>query len=170
MKILIVIDMQNDFIYGTLKSDNAINILNYVRDKINNFDGKLIYTKDTHDNNYLKTQEGRNLPIEHCIKGSYGWDFAEGIYKHGSLIFEKNCFSSKDMAFYLEKLNLDEKIESIELIGICTDICVITNAMLLKSLLPEVQIYVDSKACAGTSVENHLNALKAMSICQIKIK
>ena len=169
MKILVVVDIQNDFVDGSLGTKEAENIIPYVKNKIENFVGEIIFTMDSHDENYLKTQEGKNLPIPHCIKNTEGWKIREGIYKENSKIFEKNCFASLDLGKYLFELNQKEKIESIELIGLCTDICVISNSMLIKSFLPEVEIIIDSKACAGVTVESHEKALAVMEICQIKI-
>lgn len=169
MKILVVIDVQNDFIDGSLGTLEAVNIIPYVKEKIKKFSGEIIYTMDTHNKNYLETQEGKNLPILHCIKNTEGWKIREGVYKENSKVFEKNYFTSLDLGKYLFELNQKEKIESIELIGLCTDICVISNSMLIKSFLPEVEIIVDSKACAGVTVESHEKALATMKMCQIKI-
>lgn len=169
MKILVVIDIQNDFIDGSLGTEEAVKILPYVKNKIDEFDGEVVFTMDTHDDNYLKTLEGNNLPIIHCKKGSEGWKIRDGIYKSGCKIFEKKNFSSLDLAKYLSDLDKNKKIESIEIIGLCTDICVVSNVMLIKSFLPEVKIIVDSKACAGVTEESHKKALAIMEICQIKI-
>lgn len=169
MKILIVVDMQNDFIDGSLGAEGALNIIPYVKEKIERFSGEVIFTMDTHGSDYLETLEGKNLPIIHCIKNTEGWKLREGLYKEETKIFEKNHFASLDLAEYLFSLNKKEKIESIELIGICTDICVISNAILIKSFLPEVEIIVDSKACAGVTSESHEKALATMKMCQIKI-
>lgn len=169
MKILIVVDMQNDFIDGSLSAEGALNIIPYVKEKINKFPGEVIFTMDTHGDDYLETLEGKKLPIIHCIKNTEGWKLREGVYKKKAKIFEKNRFASLDLAEYLSSLNQKEKIESIELIGICTDICVISNAILIKSFLPEVEIIVDSNACAGVTLQSHEQALATMKMCQIKV-
>lgn len=169
MKVLVVIDIQNDFINGSLGTTEALNIIPYAKNKIDNFEGEIIFTMDTHDEDYLKTYEGRNLPVIHCIKNTEGWKIKEGLYKENSKIFEKNSFASLELGRYLFELDKKEKIESIEIIGLCTDICVISNAMLIKSFLPEVEIIIDSKACAGVTVESHEKALATMKMCQIKI-
>lgn len=172
MRLLIVVDMQNDFIDGALGTKEAVAIVPKVIDKIKNFDGKVLATKDTHEANYLQTQEGRNLPVEHCIRGTNGWELHSEI---ASLIedeaFEKSTFGSRCLAKVLKSYNdRDEKIESITLVGLCTDICVISNAMVLKAFLPEVEIIVDAACCAGVTPESHLRALEAMQVCQIKIE
>lgn len=169
MKILIVIDVQNDFIDGSLGTKEAVSIIPYIKNKMDKFDGEIIFTMDTHDENYLNTFEGKNLPIIHCQKGTEGWNIKKEIYRENCKIFEKNCFASVDLAKYLSELAQRENIESIEIIGLCTDICVISNAMLIKSFLPEVNIIVDSNACAGVTVESHEKALATMKMCQIKI-
>lgn len=169
MKILVVVDVQNDFVDGSLGSAEALNIIPYVKNKIKNFVGEVIFTMDTHDENYLQTQEGRLLPVIHCLKNTKGWELREGVYKEKSKIFEKNCFASLNLGKYLLELDKKFKIESIELIGICTDICVISNAILIKSFLPEVEIIVDSNACAGVTKESHEKAIDTMKMCQIKI-
>ena len=170
MKILVVVDMQNDFIDQALGTKEAVDIVDNVAAKIKEFEGKVIYTKDTHQDNYLDTQEGKNLPVTHCIKGSEGWEISDKLpVKSDAVIFEKPAFGSKELGIYLEDLAKDNDIEEIELIGLCTDICVISNALLIKAFLPEVKITVDSKCCAGVTPESHKNALEAMKMCQINI-
>lgn len=167
--LLLVIDMQNDFINGALGTKEAEKILPKVIDKIKNFKGKIIYTRDTHGNDYLSTQEGKNLPVEHCIEGTEGWQLNEKIQqlaeKSVSIIINKPSFGSLELA----KIIKDLKVSSIEMVGLCTDICVISNAMIIKAALPEVNISVDSSCCAGVTPESHDNALKSMQMCQIKI-
>lgn len=167
--LLLVIDMQNDFINGALGTKEAEKILPKVIDKIKNFKGKIIYTRDTHGNDYLSTQEGKNLPVEHCIEGTEGWQLNEKIQqlaeKSESIIINKPSFGSLELA----KIIKDLKVSSIEMVGLCTDICVISNAMIIKAALPEVNISVDSSCCAGVTPESHDNALKSMQMCQIKI-
>ena len=171
MKVLVVVDMQNDFIDQALGTKEAVGIVDNVAAKINEFDGLVIYTKDTHEENYLETQEGRNLPVRHCIKGSDGWQISPAIpIKIDSKVFEKPTFGSKELGLYLEKLAEETEIEEIEVIGLCTDICVISNALLIKAFLPEIKVTVDSKCCAGVTPESHKNALEAMKMCQINIQ
>ncbi len=170
MKILVVVDMQNDFIDQALGTKEAVNIVDNVAAKINGFDGMVIYTQDTHSEDYLDTQEGKNLPVSHCIKGSEGWQFSPSLpVKDDAKIFEKPTFGSKELGAYLEETAKDVDIEEIVLIGLCTDICVISNAILIKAFLPEVKISVDSSCCAGVTPESHKNALEAMKMCQINI-
>lgn len=170
MKILIVVDMQNDFIDCALGTKEAVAIVENVAKKIQDFDGKVIYTKDTHRENYLETQEGKNLPVEHCIKGSDGWQLSSALpVKADNMVIEKPTFGSTDLGDYLKKMAEDVDIEEIELVGLCTDICVISNALLIKAFLPEVKISVDASCCAGVTPESHKNALEAMKMCQIAI-
>ena len=170
MRVLVVIDMQNDFIDQALGTKEAVGIVGNVAKKIKGFDGKVIYTKDTHGENYLDTQEGRNLPVTHCVRKSEGWQITSALpVAEDAVIFEKPTFGSKELGIYLEDLAKKEDIEEIEVIGLCTDICVISNALLIKAFLPEVKITVDSKCCAGVTPESHKNALEAMKMCQINI-
>ena len=176
MKILLVIDMQNDFLEGALRNEEGIKIIPKVVEKINEYKRNndiVIATLDTHQTNYLDTQEGKNLPVTHCVKDTYGWQIQKDIMEAlgDALVFEKPTFGSTKLASYLKEKY--EKIQSeleIEIIGVCTDICVISNAMLIKANLPESHITVLKDLCAGVTVESHQNALKAMSTCQITIK
>lgn len=170
MKVLLVIDVQNDFVDGSLGTKEAKGIVSNVIEKVKNFNGKIFYTKDTHFDNYLETREGRMLPVVHCIKGTNGWEFKDGVYDGESTVIEKNTFGSFDLVEKLRELDKKEKIESIELIGICTDICVLTNAILVKTSFPEIDIIVDSSCCAGVTVNSHNYALETMKMCQILIK
>ncbi len=169
-KILIVVDMQRDFIDGSLGTKEAQQIVEKVRKKIESFDGEICCTKDTHLSNYLETQEGKNLPVLHCIKGTQGWEMEPSIERaareKGARFFEKNTFGSLELAHELAK---EGQIESIELVGLCTDICVISNAMILKAAFPEIPIAADSSCCAGVTPKSHENALKSMEMCQIRI-
>ena len=170
MKILVVIDMQNDFIDGELGTKEAQAIVPKVAEKIKNFDGKVFYTRDTHDEKYLETQEGKNLPVPHCIRGTEGWQIRKELDAlRKTEPIDKETFGSTDLAADLLALHEDEEIGSITLVGLCTDICVISNALLIKATLPEVPIYVDAACCAGVTPESHENALKAMEACQIKV-
>lgn len=171
MKILIVVDMQYDFVTGPLGSKEAVKCVEPVRRKIDNYrkegeNCRIIYTKDTHGADYLSTQEGRKLPVEHCIKGTPGWEIIQDLYVPGSTIIEKPSFGSFDLA---DSIAQNGTIESIELIGVCTDICVISNALILKARFPEVPVSVDSGCCAGITPESHQKALDTMRMCQIEI-
>lgn len=171
MKFLIVVDMQNDFIDGSLGTPEAVKIVPNVRGKISSFDGEVLFTRDTHYENYLETAEGKKLPVIHCIKDTEGWQIEKGLdAMRKTEPIDKPTFGSVDLAKYLAEVNLKEKIESIELVGLCTDICVISNAMMIKAFLPEVSVIVDSTCCAGATPESHENALKAMQSCHIEIK
>ena len=168
MKYLIVVDMQNDFIDGALGTKEAVAIVPKVKAKIESFDGKVIFTRDTHSEDYLATQEGKNLPVEHCIKGTDGWQIRDELDAlRKSEAVDKPSFGSVELAEMLK--NEKEDIESIELIGLCTDICVISNAMIIKAYLPETPIEIDASCCAGVTPESHNRALDAMAVCQIKI-
>ncbi len=165
--LLIVIDMQNDFIDGSLGSPDAAKILPSVKKKIAEFDGEVVFTKDTHSRVYLLTQEGKNLPVEHCIKGTKGWELNEEIlpFSKFSRIFEKPCFGSIELCEYV----VGGDYKNITIIGLCTDVCVVTAALMLKAYLPEVKITVDSACCAGITPEGHMHALETMKSCQINI-
>lgn len=167
MKLLVVVDVQNDFVDGSLGTEEAIEIIPYIRKKVENFVGEVVYTMDTHDENYLLTQEGKKLPVKHCLKGSQGWELRQGIYRENSKIFEKIGFGSTDLVDYIKVLG--KAVESVELIGICTDICVVSNAILLKAHFPELPIIVDSKGCAGVTPQTHKNAIETMKMCQIEV-
>lgn len=168
-KLLLVIDMQNDFIDGSLRNEEAIKIIKNVNKKVTKYRENgytIIFTRDTHDTNYLNTNEGKNLPVEHCIKGTEGWQISSSInLQENDKIIDKPTFGSLELAEYVATL----KPEKVELIGVCTDICVISNAMILKAKLPEIEISVDATCCAGVTQESHKNALEAMKMCQIKV-
>lgn len=173
-RLLIVVDMQNDFIEGSLGTKEAQAIVPGVIERIKTFDGPILFTRDTHTESYLQTLEGKKLPIEHCIKGTKGWELNEDIdllrKEKGSLVFDKITFGSKELAGYIyENLKSFGGISSIVLCGLCTDICVISNALLLKAYLPEIPIIVDSAICAGVTPESNDNALNAMRVCQIEV-
>ncbi len=167
-KALVVIDMQNDFIDGSLGTPEAQAILPAVEERVKAAasDGtRLIFTQDTHYENYLKTAEGKKLPVEHCIKSSKGWEIAPCLlpYTKDAAVLEKPGFGAAGLASFVA--DCDE----ITLVGLCTDICVITNAMVLKAFLPETAIRVESRLCAGVTPESHTRALEAMKMCQIEI-
>ena len=168
MNYLIVVDMQNDFITGSLGSEAAQQIVPHVVEKVKHFDGTVIFTRDTHYENYLSTQEGQKLPVAHCIENTSGWQICDLLKKYTSTIVDKITFGSYELPKVLQNHSNNE-IEKIELCGLCTDICVISNAMLLKATLPEAKITVDASCCAGVTPESHKNALEAMKMCQIEI-
>ena len=180
-KILVVIDCQNDFIDGSLKNEEAIKAVPNIVKKIIDFDGDYIFvTMDTHDENYLETNEGKNLPVVHCVKGTYGWRLPEEVKqalisfdsKKGKnvMYFHKPTFGSTSMAEFLE---LDEAFEGeleIEYVGFCTDICVISNVLMEKAILYDrASITVDASCCAGVTPEKHKAALETMKSCQINV-
>lgn len=179
MKILVVIDMQNDFITGSLGTPEAEATVPRVVEKIRSWTGGPVYaTQDTHFPNYMETQEGRILPVVHCIQGTEGWKIessvraalTEGAGRNESVLYlTKATFGSRDLAEVLVQRRKEEPIEEIVLIGLCTDICVISNALVLKAFLPEVPITVDAACCAGVNPESHRNALDAMRMCQIGV-
>lgn len=169
-KILIVVDMQNDFITGALGTKEAVAIVPYVKEVVENFDGKVFFTRDTHFDNYLETQEGKNLPVPHCIQWTEGWQIhpeLEVLRKTDAV--DKLTFGSKDLIEVLKREEEIEKIDEITFVGLCTDICVISNIMVVKAFYPEIPLIVDAKGCAGVTVQSHLNALEAMKMCQVKV-
>ena len=171
-KILIVVDMQNDFIDGALGTKEAVAIVDNVVKKINDFEGEIFVTLDTHFDNYMETSEGKNLPVPHCIKGTNGWQLNskvnEALEKKSYTIVEKLTFGSVDLpSLIANKFGLDDL--DIELIGLCTDICVVSNALLLKANFTEANMTVDASCCAGVTVEKHQAALETMKSCQIKV-
>jgi len=171
-KILIVIDMQNDFIDGALGTPEAVEIVPNVRAKIRQYAPEDIFvTMDTHETDYLTTQEGQNLPVEHCIRGSEGWEIRSdlAVLLKGASIYEKPTFGSMKLAEDLRAIADKEDIE-LELTGLCTDICVVSNALLLKAAMPEVRISVDPACCAGVTPEKHEAALETMRSCQIHVE
>ena len=170
-KILIVIDMQNDFIDAALGTKEALGIVEAVKEKIRSYPAAdVIATMDTHGSNYMDTQEGKYLPVPHCIKGSDGWQIRPDIAAllGGAKIYEKPTFGSTALAADLRAISEKEEIE-LEMVGLCTDICVVSNALLLKAEMPEVKICVDAACCAGVTPEKHLAALETMRSCQIQI-
>lgn len=171
MNFLIVVDMQNDFIDGVLGTKEAVAILPAVKEKIKNFNGRVLFTRDTHESDYLSTQEGQNLPVEHCMRDTHGWQInseLDALRKEEPI--DKLSFGSVALSQLLKAYDThEEKIESVTLVGVCTDICVISNAMLIKSFLPETPVIVDAACCAGVTPESHERALDAMAVCQIKI-
>lgn len=171
-KLVVVIDMQNDFVTGSLGTKEAKEIVNRVVNSIERemaAGSEVVFTMDSHDVNYLESSEGKNLPVKHCIKGTNGWEIIPELRKYmeeETRIFEKPSFGSLDLAAYAK----ENKFEEIELMGLCTDICVVSNGLLLKANLPEALIQVDSKACAGVTPKSHESALETMRMCQIIVK
>lgn len=172
-KFLIVVDMQKDFVNGALGSAEAVKIVPNVVNKIKNFQGDIFVTYDTHFENYMETAEGKNLPVPHCIKGTDGWkldkDVAAALESKEYTEVEKLTFGSVDLPDLVRKAAGDDEI-SIELIGLCTDICVVSNAIILKANFLEADISVDSACCAGVTVDTHNAALATMKMCQINVK
>ncbi|MBQ1955742.1 MAG: cysteine hydrolase [Clostridia bacterium] len=171
MNLLIVVDMQNDFISGALGTEEAKAIVSNVKEKIENFSGEVIFTRDTHGEDYLLTREGKNLPVAHCIRGTHGWEICDELLPltEGKKIFDKPTFGSTELAHYVSSIYNKEEGAKITLLGLCTDICVISNAMLIKAALPEADIAVDRACCAGVTPQSHDNALEAMKMCQIEV-
>ena len=175
MTILVVVDMQKDFIDGSLGTKEAVAIVPDVVEKIRRFDGKVIATRDTHGEDYLESAEGRHLPVVHCVKDTPGWqingEVAEALRSRTEVrIIDKPTFGSVELGEYVKQLNdTAEPVEKITLVGLCTDICVISNALLLKAYLPEVPIEVDISCCAGVTPQSHEQAAEAMKMCQIEI-
>lgn len=172
MKVLVVIDMQNDFIDGALGTKEAEKIVPNVVKKIMEFDGLVLATRDTHEENYLDTQEGKNLPVKHCVRNTDGWNLRPEIAELlREAPIDKATFGSVELGDLLKDYHeKKESVESITLVGLCTDICVISNAMIIKANLPEVPVIVDASCCAGVTPESHNQALEAMKMCQIKIE
>ncbi len=167
-KYLIVVDLQNDFVDKALGTKEAVAILPRVKEKITEYKsngGKIIFTRDTHFEGYLNTNEGKYLPVEHCIKGSDGWQIYDGIYEDECVVIDKPTFGYLNWKDYIE----DSKELEIELIGLCTDICVVSNALILKACFPEAIVRVDSSACAGVTPETHEAALSTMKMCQVEV-
>ncbi len=171
-KILIVVDMQKDFVDGALGTKEAVVIVNNVVNKIENFDGDVIVTYDTHPENYMETQEGKKLPVPHCIKGSDGWKLDSKVQsaldRREYKAIEKPTFGSTELPEYIKENYNPDGIE-IELIGLCTDICVVSNALLLKANFLETKISVDASCCAGVTVDSHNAALTTMKMCQVNV-
>lgn len=171
-KILVVVDMQKDFVDGALGTEEAKKIVPAVVEKINGFDGEIIVTYDTHYENYLNTSEGEKLPVEHCIKGTAGWNLdsevQSALESRKYYAIEKLTFGSVELPSIVGEITKGEEF-SIELVGLCTDICVVSNALILKASYPEVSISVDSSCCAGVTPETHEAALTTMKMCQINV-
>lgn len=175
MKLLVVVDMQNDFIDGSLGTKEAQAIVERVAQKVADYrksGDRVIFTMDTHGKDYLQTQEGRHLPVMHCIRGTNGWELCPALKDAadapGCIVYEKDAFGSREYAADLQNGRFAD-VDEVELVGLCTDICVISNAMLTKAFAPQIPVKVDAACCAGVTPESHQNALEAMKMCQIQI-
>lgn len=171
-KVLIVVDMQKDFVDGVLGTKEAVNIVDNVVKKIESFDGKIIVTLDTHQHNYMETAEGKKLPVPHCIRMTTGWLLNEKVMQALSgkdyKTIEKKTFASTRLVNEIHRIKGNDEIE-IEFVGLCTDICVISNVLLLKAYFSEVNITVDASCCARITPENHNSAITVMKSCQIDV-
>lgn len=169
---LIVVDIQKDFVDGALGTAEAVEMIDRAAEKIRNFDGEIFVTYDTHFENYLETAEGKKLPVAHCIKGTDGWkldrNIAEALAEKQFTAVEKHTFGSTDLPKLLKKAAGEEDFD-VTLIGLCTDICVVSNALILKANFPEKEIIVVSSCCAGVTPETHQAALTTMKMCQIQV-
>ena len=171
-KFLVVVDMQKDFVDGALGTAEAVAIVPKVAEKIRTFDGEVFATFDTHYDKYMQTAEGKHLPVPHCIKGTEGWQLdknvARALEDRAYTAVEKNTFGSVDLPNLIFEAAQGDEF-TLELIGLCTDICVVSNALLLKARFPEAPIAVDAACCAGVTPEAHEAALATMKSCQIEI-
>lgn len=163
-KTLIVVDMQKDFIDGALGSKEAVAIVENVKKKIafykeNGYE--IIFTRDTHQENYMETNEGKHLPVMHCIEGTDGWQIAEGLEVEGAIYINKPNFGYVNWKEYA--------LEEVEMVGLCTDICVVSNALILKATFPEINVTVDASCCAGVTPDSHKAALTTMKMCQVEV-
>ena len=163
-KTLIVVDMQKDFIDGALGTKEAVAIVDNVKKKIAMYQengDEIIFTRDTHQENYMETNEGKHLPVVHCIEGTDGWKIGEGLEVEGALYIDKPSFG------YMNWKDYD--LEEVEIIGLCTDICVVSNALIIKATFPEIKVTVDASCCAGVTPETHKAALTTMKMCQVEV-
>jgi nicotinamidase-related amidase len=169
--VLIVVDMQKDFIDGGLGTDEAVAIVPNVAKKVRDFKGDVIFTRDTHFENYMDTQEGHNLPVPHCIRETEGWQICKELqpFAENAPIIDKTTFGSMELGPILQDMHEDGAISSITFVGLCTDICVISNVMIAKAFLPEVPIIVDAACCAGVTPDSHNTALASMRTCQVRV-
>lgn len=170
---LVVVDVQNDFVDGALGTPEAQKALPNMVKKASEFSGNVVFTKDTHTSRYLKTQEGKKLPVMHCVAPNEGWELAHAMQEISvakqSSVYLKGTFGSKQLATDIKAAYERGSVKSVEIIGLCTDICVISNALMIKAYVPELEIYVDSSCCAGVTPQKHVAALEAMRSCQINV-
>lgn len=165
-QLLIVVDMQNDFVNGSLGTKEAELIVTNVKKKIEEYKAegwRIVFTRDTHPADYLQSQEGKKLPVEHCIEGTAGCEIIPALREYVEIVIDKPTFGSTELVSYVSD-------KGVELIGLCTDICVVSNALLLKANYPEMPIAVDASCCAGVTVASHEAALTTMKMCQIDVK
>ncbi|MCR5545367.1 MAG: cysteine hydrolase [Lachnospiraceae bacterium] len=172
MKLFVVIDMQNDFTTGALYNEDAIAVIPYIKEKLikaKEENDMIIFTRDTHEENYMDTMEGKKLPVPHCIKNTKGHEVVDELkeFLDDATIFDKKTFGSIEFGMFLR--DMKEKIDTIEFVGVCTDICVISNVMMAKAVMPNAEIIVDAKGCAGVTKDAHNTALDAMKACHIDI-
>ena len=163
-KTLIVVDMQNDFVDGSLGTPEAEQIVEKVRSKIKSYHengDEIIFTRDTHTKDYLNTNEGKHLPVEHCIEGTDGWKIVDGLEIPNAKYIDKPTFGWMNWK--------EQDLEEVELVGLCTDICVVSNALIIKAMYPEIDITVDASCCAGVTPATHKAALETMKMCQINV-
>lgn len=168
-QLLVVVDMQKDFVNGSLGTKEAEEIVSNVQTKVEKYKSEgweIVFTRDTHSADYLQSQEGEKLPVEHCIKGTDGWEIIPELQEYAESVIDKPTFGSTELVTYVGQAD----IESVELIGLCTDICVVSNALLLKAHYPEMPIAVDASCCAGVTVASHEAALTTMKMCQIDVR
>ena len=171
MKTLIVVDMQNDFIDGSLGTKEAVAIVPNVKKKIEEYKARgdrVIFTRDTHYEDYLETNEGKHLSVKHCIDGTHGWKISNELDTTGAIFINKNTFGYSAWGSWFRDFNVYNS-DGIEIVGLCTDICVVSNALILKALYPETLITVDASCCAGVTPESHKAALLTMKMCQINV-
>ena len=178
MDVLVVVDMQNDFVSGALGTKEAFDIVPHVVGRVVeglNRGETILFTRDTHSPDYQNTQEGRRLPVPHCIRGSEGWEIIPQLQEYAAHPIDKPTFGSTDLGALLRTRDEDLRrqgkpgVEKVTLIGVCTDICVLSNALLIKAFLPEAEIVVEAAYCAGVTPQSHETALSAMAACQITI-
>ncbi|MBQ3102796.1 MAG: cysteine hydrolase [Oscillospiraceae bacterium] len=170
-KMLIVVDMQNDFIDGALGTAEAVAIVDNVVKEIAKYPAEnIIATRDTHEESYMDTREGKFLPVPHCIRGSHGWEIADAVKAAlgSAKVLDKPTFGSVELMEHMAALSREDALD-ITLVGLCTDICVVSNAMLIKAALPEAEVSVIADCCAGVTPESHAAALKTMAMCQVRI-
>ena len=175
MDVLIVVDLQNDFVTGALGTPEAVAIVPAAARRVAEAVRRgetVLFTRDTHGPDYLDTQEGRKLPVPHCVRGTEGWELIPALRESaaGKVVIDKPTFGSSALGLLLAEYNRHDPVRRVTMIGLCTDICVISNALLVKAFLPEAEIAVDAACCAGVTPESHRTALAAMGPCQISVE
>lgn len=169
MNALVVIDMQNDFIDGAMGNAAAVAVVPHVAVKIaayREMGAPIVFTRDTHGEDYLMTREGRNLPVVHCVKGTNGWQISSALDTSGAVVVDKTTYGCLSLPETIAAL---DGVSGIEMVGVCTDVCVLSNAIILKAAFPEWPLVVDASCCAGVTPQSHKNALEAMKMCQITV-